>query len=912
MPTSFYYQSLNVGVVDADKLHRTDLERMRLAAEEQTNLICDAVGKAFLRPGLEHLAPTQGGAYSRLLPFVAGGQQAYGISLTDNALKIIDGDAFVSRPAVSTVVQSGDFDSDTGWDLTNPAGAGASVADGHLRMQAFARNIRARARQQVTVAGGDVGKEHGLRIFVERGPIMFRVGTAAGGQQLIRETTLRTGWHSLAFIAPGNFWIEISATQPRQVLIGSVNVEAAGDVVLPTIWEESDLKLIRFDQSLDVMFLACEGRKQQRIETRGDNSWSICNYDSDDGPFRVDLTPMKIKTNALEANGLIETSLPYFTQDHLGAMFRLYHEGQKISTQLASDGEFTPTIMVTGINEPDYNERSWSYTIAGTWAGTLRVQRSFDGEDIEFHSFRKAQGTADVDITTNVGPVVNDDNDDNAIAYYRIGFEPGTYTSGSAEISISYSGGGGFGICRVTKVLSETAAEMEILVPFKGYDFTDNWREGAWSDAVGWPTSVSFHEGRLWWAGYDAVWGSVSDAYDSFNEELVGDAGPILRAIALGGRNEARWLVALSNLMLGTNSRIATLRGSSLDEVLTPENFGVRSLTRIGSAPVNPAALADDRALFVEAAGQALYELTFAGDKGRFLATEFSKLTTSLFTTGITDIAVQNRPDQRIWLATGAGDCVCIVFEPAQQVVAYIPIRLSQPSDQIESVIVLPGDDGQDRVLMSVRRLVNGVTSRRIERLAMDRDAKPIAIARCLDAHKIIGAGSPTVALPHLIGRTVWAWVDGAYIEDENGDPVPFVVPGSGSITLPVTPAIGGCVGLPYVGRYKSAKIEYASGPSTSMLQKKVISRAGFMFADYCRSGIKFGTEFDNPDHPLFNLPAERDGIPVPSDIILGPDRLEPLNATDGPITLDARLCVEVTKPATILSLVLEFEGHGG
>lgn len=914
MPST-YHHALNVGVVDKDKLHRVDLERMRLAAEDQTNLMCDAVGKAFFRPGFEHLAEARGGAVAKLLPFDAGGQAIYTLEFTPGYLRVWDHDALVSRPAVTTAITNGAFNSATGWTLGTDAGTTVQVTGGALKLQAHAPGRRAWARQQV-VPGGNAGTEHGLRITIFRGPVMFRVGTTAGGQEIIRETLLRTGHHSIAFIPSGNFWIEFASDRKHAVYVNDVSVEGAGVMELPTIWAADELNLLRVDQSLDVMFVACEGRKQQRIESRGDNSWSVCDYDSDDGPFLVGRSDASVRLapQVLEGTGLLLADRPYFRSEHVGALLRIYHDGQRVSTYLAADDTYTAPIMVTGINEPDYNERYFTYSVSGTWAGTLRWQRSFDGEDIEFHRFRKAQGTADTDITGNVSGVVNDDNEDNAIAYYRLGFEPGTYSSGTAKVDITYNGGGGYGIARIVAVDSSQQVVVDVLKPFHGTSYTDNWREGMWSEVTGWPTCVALDDGRLDWAGYDGFWASVSDAYESFDEDFVGDAGPLLRSIAVGGRNEARWLAPLSTLMIGTGRLIASARASSLDEIKTPENFGIRRQGgMVGAARVNPAVLADDRLLFVEASGNALYELNFSAEKARFLATEFSKLTTEIFKVGVRSIATQNRPDQRVWVTLANGTAVCIIFEPSQQVAAFIPIELGSPNDRIEDICVVPTDEGPERVFAAISRTVNGSSTCRIERMALDDEAKPAAITKCLDGHATFGAGSATIGgLSHLIGRTVRVWMDGDSVDGEDGEPQEFVVNGSGEITLPSVPAVGGCVGLPYRGRYKSAKIEYGVPGSTSMLRPKTISGVGLLLADYVRSGVKYGSAFDRDGHPLFNLPALQYGVPADNDVVVGVDRLSPPLPMDGPIELDTRVCIEVNspKPATILALVIEFESR--
>jgi hypothetical protein len=64
-----------------------------------------------------------------------------------------------------------------------------------------------------------------------------------------------------------------------------VEIEAAGDVTLPTAWSEANLSLIRTAQSGDVIYATCEGIKPQQIERRDNNSWSIVDYNNTGGPF---------------------------------------------------------------------------------------------------------------------------------------------------------------------------------------------------------------------------------------------------------------------------------------------------------------------------------------------------------------------------------------------------------------------------------------------------------------------------------------------------------------------------------------------------------------------------------------------------------------------------------------------------
>lgn len=1071
MATELLHHALNVGVVDKNKLFRVDLERMRLAAEEQTNIFCDAVGRGFLRPGTEHLGAAL--AKARILPFIAGGSDAFILEMTDEKMRVWNADTLelVTRTAVDTTITSGDFSSDSGWTLSSAAGqstvigeleisptvgtvfgnmtvAGgndaafdgttsqaisaaaransvtsayvgkrftggksissvsvvgasdqgyvvsanpatvielygktgstepANATDGtllgttgsfadtadtsndprvitssdtdteftfvwirvrrndnasatfgvaevtfsaglsQLVMSARAHGATAEAKQQVVVAGGDQGVEHALRIVVSRGPVTLRLGATEGGSEYLpneQETVLFTGTHSIAFTPVGDFWLQLSSDRQTQVQVDSCAIEAAGVLELPTYWTEALLPKIRVTQSLDVMFVACEGVKQQRIERRGDTSWSVVDYDAEDGPFLIGRTSnVKLTPAATEGTTTLTASKPFFTPLHAGALFKIFHEGQKIETYLAGEGEFTPTWLVTGITETNHEEREWSVTIAGTWVGTLQHERSFDGEDVEFHAFRRETSSGMIDITANA-TFTNDDNEDNAITYYRMKMRE--YTSGEAQISIDYPGGGGYGICRVITVNSPTDAEIEILTPFLGTSASEDWQEGAWSPARGYPTNVAMHEGRLCWAGFDRFWASVSDAYNSFDEDFIGDAGPLIRSIALGGRNEARWMLTLSSLLIGCDTRVANIRTSSLDEILTPENFGIKSLSKVGAAALSPVELADDRALFVHDSGSAIYEVNWSAERSRYLVTPFSKLTTDLLAAGVTSMDVQVIPDQRIWIATADADAVMVVFEPSQEVVAHIPISTSSDTDFIESLAVVPGTE-QDRVWMSVKRVVDGQTVRYIERLAKDSEARPATITKCVDSHVVFGAGSATITgLDHLEGRTVVAWMDGDAVNVDDSLGVQqvakeFVVSG-GEITLPSTPVTGGCVGLPYRGRFKMARLAYSLGSGTSMLKNKAPAKVGFILSDLCRSGLKFGTRFDDAEKPLRSLSELVKGAAI-EEVIIGMQPDEDMHSLGGEIGLDPRVCFEMNspKPCTVNSLVLGLENY--
>lgn len=915
-----YHHTFSTGVVDRGILPRTDLQVMQFAAEEQTNLLCLATGRGFLRPGFEYLGSNANGR-ARLKEFVFSASDACILEFTDGAMRVWVDDELVTRAAVTSTITSGDFSASTGWTNASTDGATASVASGYLNLTAGAKGSLAVYKQQVTTSSP--GAEHALRIVVQRGPVTFRCGSTDGGDDYIAETQLRTGVHSLAFTPSGSYWVQFEGADPVLRLVDSIQVESAGTLSLPTPWGTDDIDLIRTAQSADVVFVACRGLQQRRIERRGirgaGRSWSIVLYSPDNGPFTVGRTArVRLKPSVTEGNGTLEADKAFFKPEHVGALFRLNQTGQYVNQTLAGESQFTDAIEVTGINNSaasaaadQFDERQWTWAISGTWSGTLKVQRSFDGPDFGFKAYRATSAAATIDITTN-GTGNNTDTDNNAQVWYRIGFEEGDYTSGAAVVALGYDGGGGSGVCRVVGYTSETEVDIEILSPFSNTSYTDDWQEGQWSDHLAYPSSVALFEGRLWWAGSDRFWGSVSDDFENFDEEFEGDAGPINRVVATNGVNDTQWMMPLQRLVLGTEGTETTARSSSFDEPLTPTNTTLKDASTVGSAAIEPARV-DGRGLFVDRSGKSLFELVIDAESVDYAASEITKLVKDRFAAGVRGMAVQRRPDTRIWCWLTDGTAVCLVYEPKEQVAAFIPI---ETDGDIEGMAVLPGD-AQDRVYAGIARVVDGSTVRYFERMASDAESRPGTVCKVMDS-AITFANAPASAtvsgLSHLVGESVVVWADGTPLTEEvDGATVArtFVVSASGTITLPAA-ATTGAVGLPYAWQYKSARLAYGASGGTSMIKEKRLSELGLILTDYARAGIRYGGTFDESVRPMDPLPVQRDHATAPSIVTGDVDDESHITFNQG-FDLDSRLCLKGGSPfpASLLGLTLAITTNG-
>jgi hypothetical protein len=885
--------AFNRGIVSPLALGRVDLERLRLAAEECVNWLPQVLGPMSLRPGLGYIGATKNNAIARCAPFVAATADAQMLVFTDTTMRVLKNDAYVTRPPVTTSVTNGDMSGGGGWSTTLSGGATATFnVNGSLELNCPNRGGKAVVGQTVTVIGANQNIPHALRVVVARGPVTCRVGTASGDDSYVRTTTLRTGTHSLAFTPTGNFHVELETSDDTYRYVDSVQVEAAGTLELPTPWVAADLSKLRWDQSADVLFVACAGHQQRRIERRANDSWSVCLYEAADGPF----TPARTAAVRMASTGLtfglttLTTDGPFFKPSHAGALFRLFANTQVSAVGLAREDTYTAVIRVFGNTA---SERTVNVAIAGSWSGTITLERSFDGEDSGFNGF--SQYT--VNTTTTVDLTVA-----NTAMWVRLGFRPGGYASGVATVTLSYAGGGRFGIARGLQYTSPTQLTAEILRPMPTTSFTDDWREGMWSDSRGWPTAVAFYEGRLWWFGKNAIWGSVSDAYDSFDEEFEGDAGPLNRTIGSGPVDNINWALPLQRLLIGTDGAELSIRSSSFDEPLTPTQFSIKDAGTNGSDRL-PAVKVDQRAFFVQAGGVRLFQILLDANAADYQAREADILVPEVGEPGIAALAAQRQPETRVHFVRGDGTAALMIFNPVEDVSPFVEIATNGAAGFIEDVCVLPGQP-ENRVYYVVRRTVGGQTVRYVERLASWAQSQGATDTRLSDSH-VVYSGAATDAiggLSHLEGLQVVVWADGVCPWDDATDaPRLFTVSG-GQITIPAAASFV-VAGLPYEARYKSAKMAYAASVGTALGQKKKINHVGLSLYKTHPRGLRYGGDFVVMDR----LKQVRDGAVVDHDVVID-QADEDMSAFPGNWDNDARLCLaaQAPLPCTVRAVVAD------
>ena len=750
---------------------------------------------------------------------------------TNNELRIVEDGGIVVRTDIGASITNGTFSAGlAGW--TNFS-SGDSTAEGTANgLELFCDGPNpCGIRQQGSVT--NPGLVHGIDVEVTRGPVKIRLGTTTGADDTLSEITLRTGTHRLSFTPLTSFYVDLSSSVRRTVIVDQISIATAGDVVLATPWGAESLRSLRFNQDLNVMYVTLGGDVQQRrIERRSSSSWSLVLSDEQDGPSGTPNTDETIllTPSTREGNGTLTANKTAFRISDVGTLIKITQNGQYEARTVSGADQFSEPVRVIGVG----TSRDITWTSAGTFVATIRLQRSVGNPDT-WENVTTGTGTGD---SPSPGTFAFNDGLDNAIIYYRVGIAAGGYTSGSASVTIFHAGGATDGVARITDFTSDISVEYEVLTSFAALTGSSEWVKGAWSDFLGWPRASTLHDGRLWLGRDIKFWGSVSGSFES---HLAGDlpSSAVARDVAVGQQApNIVWMSSGSRLLIGCAGFEVVVRSNSLDDPLSTTSMTVREVSTYGSADVQPIKF-DSSIYFISRSGSRPMEFVIDAQLQEYRARPLTRLHRDIGRGGIRQIAVAREPETRIFYIREDGQCVVKLHDPAEAALGWARIITD---GLFESVAVLPGDN-EDEVYFIVRRGVNGEFRRYLEKME-PFFLETLADANRLDSYVRYEADPPATNVPigtgaHLIASTVTVWADGALVGTR-------VITADGQFDEPLTSTKSVITfGLPYTARYRSSRLALGAKQGSALAQMAQPTHAAFLLLGSTRQ-LEFGGDFDS------------------------------------------------------------------
>ena len=330
----------------------------------------------------------------------------------------------------------------------------------------------------------------------------------------------------------------------------------------------------------------------------------------------------------------------------------------------------------------------------------------------------------------------------------------------------------GFGRARYVEYVSDTEMKAYVEIPFfdttgitKGDWNSEHGYEAVWSSTRGWPRSVTFHEGRLYFGGSKSrpstLWGSrVSDFFNFDPGEALDDAG-VEATLDTGTFN------AIVDIYSGRHLQVFTTGAEfyvpqALDEPITPTNMIVKQQTGFGMKPGIRLQNVDGSTLFIQRQGKALQEFIYSDTVQAYTSAKISLLSSHLLKTP-GEMAVRKAT------GTDEGDRLLIVNDDDGSIACYTLLRSQNviaPSEWTTGGNFLNIGVDVDDIYTVVKRTVNSIDVYYVE--LFDADT-------LLDSAKTGGAAA-SVTMDHLEGETVKIVRDGIIEPDQVVPATPFTV----------------------------------------------------------------------------------------------------------------------------------------
>ncbi|WP_434569161.1 hypothetical protein [Pseudomonas sp. Z3-8] len=275
--------------------------------------------------------------------------------------------------------------------------------------------------------------------------------------------------------------------------------------------------------------------------------------------------------------------------------------------------------------------------------------------------------------------------------------------------------------------------------------------------ANNYPGAVGYFQQRLVFAGSNAspqtFWMSKTGLFKNFGYSIPNkDDDAITFTIASTEVNKVRHLIGLRKLLGLTSGGEWTFTGG--DTGLTAKTIQASQEGYDGSAIVPPVVVGSS-AVYVQARGSRVSSFGYSLEADGFAAGDLTLFSAHLFRGyELTSVAYQKIPDSIVWYVRDDGILLGMTYLPEQQLVGW---HWHDTDGFVESIACIP-EGQEDALYMVVRRTINGVQKRYVERMAT-RQVLSIEDAFFVDCGLTYdGRNTDTAKTMRLSGGTTWQY----------------------------------------------------------------------------------------------------------------------------------------------------------
>ena len=376
------------------------------------------------------------------------------------------------------------------------------------------------------------------------------------------------------------------------------------------------------------------------------------------------------------------------------------------------------------------------------------------------------------------------------------------------------------GRAKIVEFLTTTTVNVVTEFPFFDTSAVANgqWEletgyEDVWSSSKGWPRTVTFHQGRLYFGGSKSrpstIWGSKVGLFFSFEPVEALDDDAVEATLDTNTFN------AITDIISGRDLQIFTTGGEFAvlqDNItaITPSNFFLSTTSRNGSKEGIRVQQLESGILFIQRQGKALSTINYSDTTLSYQTSKVSLLSGHLLK-GPTSM------DIRRAVATDENDLLLIVNATDGSMTAYSLLQSQN--------VIAPSEFTTTGSFIDVGVDITDIyTVTKRADSGSDKYYVEVFDDNSLTDCGVIGTTSATANMAHLGAATVNCISDG-YVELNQ------TVPGGGTITFSNPPTASSECGLPISVEIKTMPVEVKMQSGTRIgFRKRIVEVNALLF----------------------------------------------------------------------------------
>ena len=414
------------------------------------------------------------------------------------------------------------------------------------------------------------------------------------------------------------------------------------------------------------------------------------------------------KTGTSGADKIATSTFDFWSDKEVGDVFGIRHRVGGQSAVLRN---------LTGKHEKILKDTdgSWGLVTVGGWVGDVTLFFSVDKGLSWNELYKTASGDDDTPQNVNVtGEVAADGSSGVWLKLYidisRYEAEPTFTLKTDPYETISYF--------QIVEFVNKESVELYKTKAYvKGIKndvgeiaATDNWREGVFSDAKGWPTAVGLYQNRLIIAKDWYLYGSkTNDFYDFYEPIELADDDPVTMSLLSYKVNTIQNISLLKGFFVFTGGGEFNIVSEG---ALTQKDKNLQQFSSHGSIQALPSVVGN-HLIFVDKSGNTVRAMRYVFDADTYEAENVSILLQDNINGEVIKTIEYLSNSHEVLFLTESGNIFVFKFLPEQQIACWS--KWSHGNGVITNICVVPNGYKEDLYVA-----VSDSLGKHIERLSED------------------------------------------------------------------------------------------------------------------------------------------------------------------------------------------------